>query len=84
MYKVGDIVLVRDDLIPGQSYGGLEFLDAMEAHKGQFVIIKRNKVLDYPGSNRELYQITEGSQWIMSREMLRDAPSAEVEVSDFL
>lgn len=84
MYKVGDIVLVRDDLIPGQLYGGLVFLDGMKDYKGQFVTIKKNKIQDSPSYNRELYQIREGYQWIMSREMLCDAPSAEVEVSDFL
>lgn len=84
MYKVGDIVLVRDDLIPEQSYGGVGFVQGMTHCRGNLVTIRKVLKRDV-WSKQNLYFIEEDSRWLWSAEMFNVlSTAANIDVDEFI
>lgn len=61
-FKVGDVVIVRKDLVPGNMYGYTNFVDSMSYLKGKCVHIKR--VIEYDG-----YRLLEDNKHLWTDEM---------------
>lgn len=83
MYKVGDVVLVRDDLVSTKVYNGVGFTSGMAPYKGKCVAISKVHLGTTYGVLH--YNIKEDPFWNWTDEMFCGlATTAEVDVSEFL
>lgn len=84
MYKVGDVVQVRDDLVIGRLYGECRFVPGMAQTKGNLVTIR--KVLQANSWFKQItYLIQEDSGWVWSAEMFYQlSTAATIDVDGFI
>lgn len=84
MYKVGDVVQVRDDLVVGRHYGGFVFMPGMAHTRGNLVTIR--KVLQADAWIKQTaYLISEDSGWPWSDEMFYQlGTTANIDISGFI
>lgn len=70
-YKVGDKVRVRTDLVDGEVYGGVDYIDYMDKWKGKVVTISF--------ADNDCYGIAEDTElWTWSAEMFEDVSDEEI------
>jgi hypothetical protein len=76
-YKVGDKVKIREDLINGEEYGGIDYVSDMDKWKGKVVTIS---FADNDANNDcDCYGIAEDTEaWNWSAEMFEDVSDSDI------
>lgn len=58
MYKVGDVVKVKKDLVVGEHYGNQAFVDSMCRYRGNFYYIKKHSSCGYYLDSIDIWEFT--------------------------